>query len=165
VGYRGDVSAIAEAQVCCRAEYHGGDQQANDVRCNDRQRRFTVCRRSHAGLKAETDVCRRWELAWLACSEDVESAAQGGGSKKQYENSFNHKRGAARLTVQRGRACWAGDGGDQRAYLLFETRTGAIPPLLVLSRAVGTGWSMLLARTETTAFPGSKRPFYSLVKA
>jgi hypothetical protein len=40
-------------------------------------------RRGYVGLKAESGVFRLWGLAWLARSENVESAAEGGGSKKQ----------------------------------------------------------------------------------
>jgi hypothetical protein len=81
-------------------------------------------RRRSIGLAPESGVFRLGGLAWLACSENVESSAEGRGRKKQYENSFNHKRGAAQLTVERFGACSAQDGRDQRAYLLFATRTG-----------------------------------------
>jgi hypothetical protein len=76
------VSAISEAQVCCGAEYHGGHQQPSDVWREDRWRRFVGFRRRSIGLALESGVFRLGGLAWLACSENAESSAEGRGRKQ-----------------------------------------------------------------------------------
>jgi hypothetical protein len=156
------VSAVSEAQVCCGAEYHGGDQQANDVRREGRWRRFVGFRRRHVGLKAESSAFRLGGLAWLARAESVESPAEGGGSKKQYDNSSNHKRGAAQLTVERFGDCSARRWAGSARLSLVRNKNGGRFLLYSSSGArSGRALAMLSARTEATAFPSPKRPFYS----